>query len=67
MVYRTKVESRAKKTENRGIWFFEDIESRADKKIFFEDIESRAELKIYFTDIESRAGWRNNQKKYLLY
>lgn len=67
VVYKTKVASRAKKEDNKGIWFFEEVESRADKTIFFEDVESRADLKIFFTDVESRAGWRNSSKKYLLY
>lgn len=66
VVYRTNKESRAKASDNRGIWFFCDKASRADKKVCFVDKEYRANLKVFFTDKEYRAGWRNQEKKHLM-
>ena len=64
IVYTTNYDSRAK--GNKGIWFWEHNSSRADKKICFVNNESRADLKVYFTNYESRAGWKNQEKKYLM-
>lgn len=63
IVYTTNTDHRAK--GNKGIWFIEHNESRADKKICFVNNESRADLKVYFTNNESRAGWKNEDKKNL--
>lgn len=69
IVYVTDHEYEARKNENKGIWFFVNSPSsyRADKKVFFTDKEYQADLKVYFTDRAYRAGWRNAQKKHLLY
>ena len=66
IVYTTNNASRARKEDNKGIWFIEHVESRADKKICFVDREYRADLKVYFTNQESRAGWKNKDKKHLM-
>jgi hypothetical protein len=31
------------------------------------DYENQADLKIFFVDYENQAGWRNNEKKYLMF
>lgn len=67
VVYKTDRDYLAKKSENKGIWYFTDAEYRADVKIFFVDREYRADLKVFFTDKEYKAGWKNSSKKYLLY
>lgn len=61
VVFRTDKEYRAKKDENKGIWFFTDKSYRADKKVFFVDREYKADLKVFFTDKEYRSGWRINR------
>jgi hypothetical protein len=65
IVYKESVASRA--TGNEGVWYFEEVKSRADKSIYFEEVASRADLKICFTDVKSRAGWKNSSKKSLMY
>ena len=67
IVYKTDKDYRAKKSENKGIWFFTTKEYQADKKVFFVDHEYQADLKVYFTDKEYRAGWKKNDKKPLMY
>lgn len=67
VVFKTNKVYRAKKEENKGIWYIIDKAYSADKKIFFVDKEYRADFKVFFTDKESRAGWRKNEKKPLLY
>ena len=64
-VYKVKYESQAGK--NDGKWYFVKYESQADVKIYFVDYESQADLKIFFVDYESQAGWRNKEKKHLMY
>lgn len=66
IVYITDVASRARQKDNKGIWFLENVESRADKKICFVNTESRADLKVFFTNTESRAGWRKKEKMHLM-
>jgi hypothetical protein len=53
--------------ENNGKWFFSTYENQAKKKIYFVDYENQADLKIFFVAYENQAGWRNNEKKYLMY
>lgn len=67
VVYKTDKNYRAKKSENKGIWFFTPNVYQADKKVFFVDYEYQADLKVYFTDKEYRAGWKKNDKKPLMY
>lgn len=67
IVYKTDKDYRAKKSENKGIWFFTTKEYQADKKVFFVDHEYQADLKVYFTDKEYRAGWKKDDKKPLMY
>lgn len=67
VVYRTDKEYRAKKEENKGIWFITDRAYRADMKVFFVDREYQSDLKVFFTDKEYRAGWKKNEKKPLMY
>jgi hypothetical protein len=37
------------------------------KKIYFVDYPNQADIKIYFVDYENQAGWRNKEKKHLMY
>ncbi len=64
-VFKLKYKSQAK--DNRGLWYFVDYESQADKNIYFVDYESQADLLIYFVDYKSKAGWRDKSKKHFLY
>ena len=64
-VYKVDFESQA--DGNKGLWYFVDFPSRADKKIYFVDFPSRADLKVFFVGFKSQAGWRNASKKYLMY
>ena len=65
IVYKTEYSSPAR--GNRGLWYFEEYSSRADKTIFFVDYSSQADLKVFFTDYQSQAGWRNASLKHLMY
>ena len=64
-VYKVKYQNQA--SGNEGKWFFVDYPSQADKKIYFVDYASQADLKIYFVKYQNQAGWRNSEKKHLLY
>lgn len=37
------------------------------KKIYFVDYPNQADIKIYFVEYENQAGWRNKEKKHLMY
>lgn len=67
VVYKTKHSYNAKANENKGIWYFTKHQYDADKKIYFVDHEYQADIIIYFTDKEYKAGWKKNDKKYLMY
>tara|TARA_B100001057_G_scaffold97357_1_gene94132 strand:+ start:6124 stop:6465 length:342 start_codon:yes stop_codon:yes gene_type:complete len=62
-----KVNSKTQAEGNDGLWYFVDYKSKAEKYIYFVDYKSQADLKIFFVDYKSRAGWKNNNKKHLLY
>lgn len=47
--------------------FFTEYESQAKKKVYFVNYESQADLKIYFAEYESQAGWKNANRKHLMY
>ena len=64
-VFKVEYQSHAK--GNNGLWHFVNYKSQADKKIYFVDYISQSDLKIYFVDYRNRSGWRNNNKKHLLY
>ncbi|MDA8994828.1 DUF6150 family protein [Schleiferiaceae bacterium] len=51
----------------KGIGFFVDYQSQADKSIYFVKYASQADLKIYFVKYASKAGWRNKEKVHLMY
>ncbi len=53
--------------ENNGKWFFSKYSNQAKTKIYFVYYENQADLKIFFVDYENQAGWRNNEKKYLMF
>lgn len=67
VVFKTDKDSKAKKSENKGLWYICPREYQADKKIFFVEREYQADLKVFFTDKEYLAGWKKNDKKPLLY
>lgn len=67
IVFKTDKKYHVKPKANNGIWFFCNREYQADKKIFFVDHEYQSDLKVFFTDKEYRSGWKNNEKKHLLY
>ena len=52
---------------NKGVWYFEDREKRAKKKVFFTDNINQSDIKIIFVDKKRKAGWLNNNKKHLFY
>uniref|UniRef100_UPI004049DD44 DUF6150 family protein n=1 Tax=Flavobacterium sp. TaxID=239 RepID=UPI004049DD44 len=52
---------------NNGKWFFTQYANQAKKKIYFVDYPNQADIKIYFVDYENQAGWRNKEKKHLMY
>lgn len=52
--------------DNRGMWFFTDTRSIADKRVYFTDNRNDADIVIFYTPYASEAGWRNQQKKQLM-
>lgn len=62
-----KVDYLSNAKDNKGLWFFVDYESKADKNIYFVDYQSQSDLKIFFVKYKSQSGWRNKEKQYLLY
>jgi hypothetical protein len=58
---------RAEARGNKGIWYFEQKEKKAHKKIFFSQDENIADIKIFFVDKKYKSGWVNNNKRYLMY
>jgi len=60
------VDSKKLAQGNQGLWYFQDSQTYADKKIFFVDQRELSKLQIYFIDDPSRAGWQNKAKKNLL-
>ena len=62
-----KVNYQSQSKGNEGLWYFVKYASQADKKIYFVDYSSQSDLKIFFVKYKSQSGWRNNQKKYLMY
>jgi len=52
---------------NSGLWHFVTQEYLSNKKIFFVDYEYQADLKIFFVNYNYQSGWRNSNKKHLLY
>ena len=67
VVYKAKHQYEAKKTENRGIWYFTDYRTAADKTIRFVDDQFNADLKVYFTTEKYSAKWKNESKRHLMY
>ena len=60
------VDSKKLAQGNQGLWYFQDSQTYADKKIFFVDKQELSKLQIYFIDEPSQAGWQNKAKKKLL-
>lgn len=52
---------------NKGLWHFVKYRNEADKKICFVDYKNEADLVIWFTEYKNEAGWRNKNKKHLLF
>ena len=52
---------------NSGLWHFVGQEYLSNKKIFFVDYEYQADLKVFFVNYKYLSGWRNSNKKHLLY
>jgi len=65
LVFKVGYKSQAK--GNDGLWYFVDYESQSDKNIFFVDYKSQADINIFFVKYKSQAGWKNKNKKHLLY
>ncbi len=63
-VYFVNYESQA---DEDGKWYWVKYESQADVKVYFVDYESQADLKIYYVEYESQVGWRNVNKRHILY
>jgi len=64
-VYRVDYPNQA--ADNNGLWFFTQYSNQADKKIYFTDYANQADLKIFFVKYKNQAGWRNKEKKYIMY
>ena len=62
-----KVDYPSQSKVNEGLWYFVDYPSQSDKKIYFVDYESHSDLKVFFVKYKSQSGWRNKNKKHLLY
>lgn len=62
-----KVDYSSQVNGNKGLWYFVEYISQADKRICFVDYASQSDLKIYFVKYSSQAGWRNKSKQHLLY
>ena len=60
------LDSKKQATGNRGLWYFQDSQSYADKKIFFVESREESKLKIFFVEEAKLAGWKNQKKKPLL-
>ena len=60
------VDSKKLAQGNQGLWYFQDSQTYADKKIFFVDQREFSKLQIYFIDEPSQAGWQNKAKQHLL-
>ena len=56
------VTSKKQAIGNQGLWYFQDSQTYAQKKIFFVEEKSAADLSIYFVEEKSQAGWINNRK-----
>lgn len=56
VVYVTERQEKAK--GDRGIWYFTEWKSEADKKVYFTDWKGEADLIIFYTDWEAEAGKR---------
>ena len=52
---------------NSGLWHFVNQEYLSNKKIFFVDYEYQADLKVFFVNYKYQSGWKNSNKKHLLY
>ena len=64
-VFDTSKKRQAK--NNDGVWFFEKKDNKKNINVFFSDKESDADLKVFFVDNRRKAGWKNYNKKPLLY
>lgn len=62
-----KCDYRSEAEGNRGMWYFVEYRSDAQKEIYFTDYRSEADIKVYFTNYRSEAGWKNKEKQYLFY
>lgn len=51
---------------NAGVWYFAKKAYMADKKVYFVSSEYQADLTIYYVKHKYQAGWRNEEKEYLL-
>jgi len=52
---------------NDGLWFFVSQKYQAEKKVIFVDYEYQADLKVFFVEYQHQSGWKNSEKKHLLY
>lgn len=62
-----KVDNQDAIGENEGLWFFCEEKKCADKVVYYVKFPTRAEMTVYFTYDRSLAGWKNKNKKYLVY
>ena len=52
--------------DNAGVWFFVDEAYKAFKKVYFVSSEYQSDLVICYVEHKYQAGWKNDEKKYLL-
>jgi len=62
-----KVDQPYKAKGNSGLWYFTNQSYQAEKKIIFVDYDYQSDLNIYFVNYKYLSGWKNSNKKHLLY
>jgi hypothetical protein len=62
-----KVDQPYKAKGNSGLWSFTNQSYQAEKKIIFVAYDYQSDLNIYFVNYKYFSGWKNSNKKHLLY
>lgn len=60
------VTSKKQAIGNQGLWYFQDSQTYAEKKIFFVDTPAEAQLTVFFVEEKAQAGWLKRKKQVLL-
>lgn len=60
------LDSKKQATGNKGLWYFQDSQTYADKKVFFVESKEESKLTIFFVEEAKLAAWKNKKKRSLL-